>query len=125
MFEPRKKEELMAEIGEGFSEKKVYIPRTLGMDILQALIDHGENLKTIVVPPSIYALTSQRVKEHLEKERISLEKGNNPAGRPPKYTDKDIKKIFQLKEKNMPVSQIARELNIPRRTVYYLLEREQ
>lgn len=95
------------------------------MDILQALIDHGENLKTIVVPPSIYALTSQRVKEHLEKERISLEKGNNPAGRPSKYTDQDIKKIFQLKEKNIPVSQIARELNIPRRTVYYLLEREQ
>ena len=94
------------------------------MDILQALVDHGENLTTIVVPPSIYALTSERVKARLKEKRVFLEKGTNPAGRPPKYTEKDIKKIYQLKEKNVPVTQIARELNIPRRTVYYLLEKE-
>lgn len=87
-------------------------------------MEHGENLTTIVVPPSIYALTSERVKARLTKEKIFLEKGKNPAGRPPKYTKKDIKKIIQLKEKNIPVTQIARELNIPRRTVYYLLEKE-
>jgi hypothetical protein len=113
---------LISEIEKGFSEKVVYIPRILGMDILFALTDHGKNLRTIVVPPSIHAQISERVKSHLEKERISLEKGDRSVGRPPKYTETDIKKIIQLKKKNVPITKICKELNIPRRTIYYLLE---
>ncbi|MGD2247620.1 MAG: helix-turn-helix domain-containing protein [Candidatus Methanofastidiosia archaeon] len=103
----------------------MYIPRILGTDILFALIEHGENLTTIVVPPSIYELTSERVKIYLEKARINLEKGDNTPGRPTKYTKDDIREIVQLKENGMSITQISLELDIPRRTVYYLLEKEQ
>ena len=115
---------MLSEIEEGFTEKEVYIPRILGIDILMALVEHGENLKTIVLPPSIYDLTSERVKVHLEKERVHLQKGTDSAGRPPKYADSDVKKIIKLKNKGIPITQIAKELSIPRRTVYYLLEKK-
>jgi hypothetical protein len=113
---------LISEIEKGFSDKAVYIPRIVGMDILLALTDHGKNLRTIVVPPSIHPQISERVKSYLEKERISLEKGHRPVGRPPKYTEEDIKEIIRLKKENVPITKICKELNIPRRTIYYLLE---
>lgn len=101
----------------------MYIPRILGTDILFSLIEHGENITTIVVPPSLYDLTSERVKMYMKKARISLEKGDSTPGRPPKYTDDDIQEIINLKENGMSVSKISKKLNIPRRTIYYLLEK--
>ena len=124
MFTSKKKEELLSEIEEGFTDKEVYIPRIFGVDILLPLKEHGENLKVIVVPPSIYDSTSERVKSYLETKRVHLQKGSESAGRPPKYTDDDIKKIVKLKNQGIPITQIAKQLNIPRRTVYYLLEKK-
>ncbi len=95
------------------------------MDILHTLKECGHNLKVIVVPPSVYAQTSERVKSHLEKVKVSLEKGGEPAGRPPKYTAQDVKEIVKLKKKGIPVVEIARILNIPRRTIYYLLQEKE
>lgn len=124
MFKTRKKEGLLTEIEEGFTDEKVYLSRIVGMDILLALIEYGENLKVIVVPPSVYGQTSERVKSHLEKVRVNLEKGNERAGRPPMYTDENLKKIVQLKNKGVSIAEISRKLDIPRRTIYYLLEKE-
>ncbi len=124
MFTSKKKRELLSEIEEGFSDKEVYIPRILGVDIIMALQEYGENLRVIVVPPSIYGSTSERVKSYLETVRIHLQKGSESAGRPPKYAADDIKKIVQLKNQGVPITQIAKQLNIPRRTVYYLLEKK-
>lgn len=92
------------------------------MDILLALTKHGNNLRVIVVPPSVYEQTSERVKSYLEKVRVSLEKGKERAGRPVKYTNEDVRKIMKLKKQGIPVTEISRELSIPRRTIYYLLE---
>lgn len=122
MFTARRKEELLSQIEEGFPDKEAYIPRIVGMDILLALLEKGVNLRTIMVPPSIYPTVSERVKSHLKETRISLEKGREPPGRPFKYGEDEIKKIVQLKEKKVPITQISRELRIPRRTIYYLLK---
>lgn len=92
------------------------------MDILLALLEYGSDLKVIVVPPSVYAQTSDRVKSYLEKARVSLEKGEERAGRPVKYTKEDVRKIMNLKKQGIPIVEISRMLDIPRRTVYYLLE---
>jgi hypothetical protein len=124
VFTSRKKEELLSEIEDGFTDKEVYIPRILGVDIIMALQEHGENLKVIVVPSSIYNVTSERVKSYLETARIHLQKGSESAGRPPKYAKDDIKKIANLRNEGVPITQIAKQLNIPRRTVYYLLEKK-
>jgi len=122
VFKSKRKKELLAEIEEGFSDKEVYISRIVGMDILLALLEHGSSLKTIVVPPSVYAQTSDRVRSYLKEARVSLEKGEDTAGRPPKYTKKDIKEIVKLKEGGIPIVEISRKLDIPRRTIYYLLK---
>jgi hypothetical protein len=94
------------------------------MDILSTLLEHGKNLKVIVVPPSVYEQTSERVKSYLKDKRVSLEKGEARAGRPHKYSEEDIKKIIALKNQGTPIIQISKKLDIPRRTVYYLLEKE-
>lgn len=92
------------------------------MDILMALQEKGRNLKVIMVPPSIYEQTSERVKSYLrENTKISLEKGKEPVGRPTKYSDQEVKKIIELRKRNISIVQISKELHIPRRTVYYLL----
>lgn len=124
MFNVRGKDELLAQIHEGFTEKEVYIPRILGIDILLALLEHGRNVKVIVLPPSIFALTSQRVRIYAEKARVILKQGEEPVGRPPKYDEDTIKKIWQLKNRGVPMIQISRDLKIPRRTLYYLLQRD-
>ena len=93
------------------------------MDILSALLEHGKNLKVIVVPPSVYEQTSERVRSYLKEKRVSLEKGEAHAGRPHKYSEEDIKKIIVLKNQGTPIAQISKKLDIPRRTVYYLLEK--
>ncbi|MBU7046390.1 MAG: helix-turn-helix domain-containing protein [Theionarchaea archaeon] len=36
-----------------------------------------------------------------------------------------MKRIVQLKNQGVPITQIAKQLNIPRRTVYYLLEKKE
>ncbi len=122
MFKAKRKKELLAEIEEGFSDKEVYISRIVGMDILLALLEHGSSLRTIVIPPSVYAQTSDRVRSYLKKTRVSLEKGEDTAGRPLKYTKKDIKEIVKLKEEGIPIVEISKKLDIPRRTIYYLLK---
>ncbi|MBU7046389.1 MAG: hypothetical protein HXS54_08115 [Theionarchaea archaeon] len=61
MFTSKKKGELLSEIREGFTDKEVYIPRILGVDIIMALHEYGENLRVIVVPPSIYNSTSEMI----------------------------------------------------------------
>jgi hypothetical protein len=113
------------QISEGFSEREVYIPRILGIDILLALLEHGKNVKSIVLPPSIYIQTSQRVKAYAEKARVILKPGQQPVGRPPKYSPETIKKISQWKDQGMPIVQISQKLHIPRRTIYYLLRKDQ
>ena len=115
---------MLTEIEEGFSDKDVYVPRIVGMDILLALIDCGKNLKAIVVPPSVYEQTSERVKQYMKDRRISLEKGDERVGRPPKYKKEDVQEIFHLKNQGIPIAQISRKLHIPRRTIYYLLEKD-
>ncbi|MBU7038234.1 MAG: helix-turn-helix domain-containing protein [Theionarchaea archaeon] len=115
---------MIAEIKEGFSERRVYVPRILGMDVLLALLEHGENLKVVILPPSIFVQTSQRVRAYLEKARVSLQKGDIPVGRPPRYTEQDIKEISRLLKEGTPITEISRRLRIPRRTIYYLLEKE-
>ncbi len=90
-----------------------------------ALLEKRRNLKVIMVPPSIYEQTSERVKSYLkENTRISLEKGKESAGRPTKYSDEEVKKIIQLRKQKISIVQISRDLHIPRRTVYHLLKGE-
>lgn len=125
MFKTRKKRELLAEIEEGFTDEKVYLSRIVGMDILLALLEYGENLKVIAVPSSVYDQTSERVKSYIEKARVNFEKGSERVGRPPMYSDEDVQKIVKMRNKGVPIAEISRKLDIPRRTIYYLLEKKE
>jgi len=121
-FKAESKLDLLVQIQEGFEDEDVYIPLMLGMDIVTTLLENGPNLKIICLPPSNYALVSERVKRSLQKARISLEVKNVENGRPKKYGDEHVREIIQLKNRGVGITQISRELGIPRRTIYYLLQ---
>ncbi|MEA1993353.1 MAG: helix-turn-helix domain-containing protein [Euryarchaeota archaeon] len=117
------KEEVINEIEKGIEEEIVYLSVRPSIDIVVALLENAPNLNTILCPPSLYTLTSERVKKALRKVGISLKKGSFNVGRPKKYTEDDIDKMLDLRNAGSSVIEISEELGIPRRTIYYYLNK--
>jgi len=117
------KEKVIKEIEKGFEDEVVYLSIRPSIDVIVALIENDPNIRTILCPPSLYELTSERVKNALKKVGISLQKGNFKAGRPVKYKKEDIEEMLRLYKAGVPVSRIREELGIPRRTIYYYLNK--
>ncbi len=121
-FKSTKKTELIGQIREGISEKEVYIALRPCIDIVVELLENGPNITTIYCPPSLFRLTSRRVTSALEKVGIALLPKGGGAGRPKVYGKDNISEIRKLKRIGMPITRIAEELEIPRRTIYHLLK---
>ncbi len=121
-FKSTKKAELIGQIREGFSDKEVYIALRPCIDVVVELLENGPNLTTIYCPPSLHRLTSRRVTGALEKVGIALLPKGGGAGRPKVYGTDNISEIRKLKRIGMPITRIAEELDIPRRTIYHLLK---
>jgi len=117
------KEKVIREIEKGIEDEVVYLSIRPSIDAIVALLENDPNIRIILCPPSLYDLTSTRVKNALKKVGISLERGSFKVGRPVKYNKRDIEEIFKLYNSGIPVSKIANELGIPRRTVYYYLNK--
>lgn len=117
------KEKVLEEIKAGVDDEVVYLSIRPSIDVVVALLEHDPNLKTILCPPSLHELTSTRVKDALKKVGISLKKGNVKVGRPRKYTKEEIQKMLDLYREGVPVTTISEKLEIPRRTIYYYLNK--
>jgi hypothetical protein len=117
------KEKVIKEIEKGVEDEVVYLSIRPSIDVIVALLENDPNIRILLCSPSLYELTSVRVKNALKKVGISLEKGSFKVGRPVKYTKRDIEEIFTLYNSGVSVSKIAHELGIPRRTIYYYLDK--
>ena len=117
------KTEVVREIEKGFDDDVVYLSIRPSIDVVVALLENDPNLSIILCPPSLYELTSKRVRHALKKVGVSLEKGSYTVGRPRKYTNRDVREMVALYDDGMPVSTISEELGIPRRTVYYYINK--
>jgi hypothetical protein len=117
------KGDVIDEIEQGFDDGVVYLSIRPSIDVVVALLENDPTIEIILCPPSLYDLTSERVKHALKKVGISLEKGSFTVGRPRKYTKREIEEMVGLYNAGMPVVTIAEELGIPRRTIYYYINK--
>jgi len=124
-YKALKKDQLISDIREGFDDSEVYICLRPCIDVVIELLENGPNLSTIYCPPSLYELTSTRVRNALEKVNVRLRPFGGGAGRPKVYDENDVKEIRNLMDAGLSITRISQELEIPRRTIYHLLSKDE
>ena len=124
IYKALKKDQLIKQIREGFDDHEVYISLRPCIDIVIELLENGPNLSVIYCPPSLFELTSSRVKNALEKVNVKLRPMGGGAGRPKVYDRNDVTEIKKLISVGLSITRISQELDIPRRTIYHLLNKE-
>ncbi|MFC2175165.1 DUF1699 family protein [archaeon] len=123
MIQTRNKNELLREIGNLHPEtKELYINARPSMDIVMTIFENAPNLELLACPPSLLKQTSTRVFKTLDNKGVSIKHHEVGVGRPKKYNKKSIGKIKEMRKEGVPVKNIAKEMAIPLRTVYYHLK---
>ncbi|MCK4327458.1 MAG: helix-turn-helix domain-containing protein [Candidatus Diapherotrites archaeon] len=123
MIQTRNKNELLREIGNLSAEtRELYINARPSMDIVMTIFESAPNLELLACPPSLLKQTSTRVFKTLDNKGVVIKHHEVGVGRPKKYNKKSIGKIMEMRNNGVPVKEIAKQMNIPLRTVYYHLK---
>ncbi|NPA76235.1 MAG: hypothetical protein GXN93_00590 [Candidatus Diapherotrites archaeon] len=101
----------------------VYVPRRLSAPLAAELLRKYPRLSRILLPPSIFRVASPAVLEGLRSVGVEVIPTNRARGRPSKYSEDVINTICIKYTHGTPVSEIASDLGIPERSVYYILSR--
>jgi len=103
------------------SDGDIYINIRPTLDIVEKLIEKCPDVQTLTCPPSLYLQTSKKVFKRLEEASVAFKGGDFAVGRPKKYDEETIREISEQRQAGKPVKQIAQDMNIPLRTVYFYL----
>lgn len=119
----RNNEELLRKIDELLNEnvREVYINLRPTKEILVRILENAPNVKLIGCPPSLYPKVSKRVIRALRQMGIEVVPIKKSRGRPRKYDEAVLLRIRELMTQGKSPKEISRELGIPLRTVYYML----
>ena len=98
---------------------EIYINAPLTSRRIVELMDKYPNMARILCPISLYKRTSPKYIEILKKLEIEV-KGIHKMGPPRKYDEKTITLLGEKLEKGLSPQEIAQEMNLPLKTVYYL-----
>jgi hypothetical protein len=119
----KNKQELLAEIsGLNGCDQEVYINLRPTLEIVEALTKRCANLQKIMCPPSLLKQTSKKVFRSLQSTSVKLGEGDFRVGRPNKYDAETLKQIAAQRAAGKQVKNIAAEMDIPLRTVYFYLK---
>ncbi|MEM3411796.1 MAG: helix-turn-helix domain-containing protein [archaeon] len=118
----KNKIELLEALKELKGEEEVYISLRPTSDIIDHILANNLKIKKIVCPRSLYLQISKNTKEYLENVNIIVEPGNFKIGRPRKYHEDTLKYILAKYSEGVAPKNIAKELNIPLRTVYHYIK---
>ena len=99
--------------------EEIHISTTLSSKKIVELIDKYPNLKIITCPKSIYNRISKKYLEVLDELGIAVKIKYN-WGKPVKYTEKDRINVINLIKEGLFPQNIAKKLDIPVQSVYYL-----
>ncbi len=100
--------------------REVHVSRRLSAPFVFSLLSEHPDLERIVVPPSVYRITSSRVLDALKRTGVEVIVRAR-RGRPPKYSEETIKKVVEYYRRGVPARKISTNLGIPIRTVYHIL----
>lgn len=117
------KQRLLEEIKAIDSEdSEYYLNLRPTLDIVEAIIEKSKSVKKISCPPSLLQQTAKKVFKFAEEKGIALLPGEFAVGRPKKYDDETIKEVLSSRENGKPAKEIAAEMEMPLRTVYFYLK---
>lgn len=123
IIQTRNKAELLQEISDLHPEtRELYINARPSMDIVMSIFENVPQLELLACPPSLLKQTSTRVFKTLDTKGVTIRHHEVGVGRPKKYGSEAIGKIRTLRQQGTPVKDIAKQMNIPLRTVYYHLK---
>ena len=97
----------------------VHISSQLSSKRIVRLLDEFPDLKKITCPPSLYNRVSEKYLEVLKELGIEVEIKYN-WGAKKKYKDEKKEEVINLIKKGQDPSKIAKKLNLPVQTIYYL-----
>jgi len=119
----RNNEELLKKIDEMVNEdvKEVYINLRPTKEILVRILENAPNVRVIGCPPSLYPKVSKRVIKALRQMGIDIVPIKRSRGRPRKYDKTVLLQIRELLKKGKTPKEISKELRIPLRTLYYMI----
>ncbi|HII68135.1 MAG TPA: DUF1699 family protein [Thermococcaceae archaeon] len=119
----RNNEELLKKIDERLDGEvtEVYINLRPTKIILVKILERAPNVKIIECPSSLYPKVSKKIIRALSQMGIKLVPANHSRGRPKKYDGAIIKQIKELVREGKTPKEVSQELNIPLRTVYYII----
>ena len=100
-------------------EKEIHAEKLLSFRRIMELLDQYPDLRKITCPPSLYARISPKYLQALNELGVMVESVEK-KGRPKKYKEEDIHKIKNMLKAGQTPREIAKTLDIPLKTVYYL-----
>ena len=101
----------------------VYVPRRLSANLAAVLLKRFPKLKRIVVPRSVYDAVSPKVLNALKAVGVDVVPSERHRGRPPKYSEAVINEICTRYTRGESAAEIAKDMGVPERSVYYILSR--
>lgn len=116
--------ELLKKLDESLNEEvtEVYINLRPTKEIIVHILEKAPNVRKISCPPSLYPKVSRRIVHALSQLGVELVPERFPRGRPRKYDEKTVKQILMMIRSGKGPKEVSWALNIPLRTVYYLLK---
>jgi hypothetical protein len=117
------KNELIQNIsGLDAATREVYINARPSLEIVQKIFERAPEVKQITCPPSLFKQASPKVIKLASEKGCVICHRDVRVGRPNKYDNSVIGEILKKRSDGVAVKDIASQMQIPLRTVYYHLK---
>ncbi|ASJ00736.1 DUF1699 family protein [Thermococcus gorgonarius] len=116
--------ELLRKLDKSLNENvtEVYINLRPTKEIVVHILERAPNVRRISCPPSLYPKVSKRIINALSQLGVELVPESFPRGRPKKYDEETLRKVVEMIESGKGAKEVSESLNIPLRTVYYIVK---
>ena len=117
------KSDLLKQINELNTDcEEIYISLRPTKEIIDKIVERCSSLEKLCCPQSLLKQTAKKAFRHASDKNITVQAGDFDVGRPKKYLQRTINEIVSQKRIGKPAKQIASEMDIPLRTVYFYLQ---
>lgn len=103
-------------------ETEIYVSLRPTMEIVHRIIEQCPSARVIICPQSLYLQVSKKVFKYLQSKNVEIKSGDIRVGRPMKHDAEVIKQVINQRAAGKPAKQIARDFDVPLRTVYFYLK---